>query len=137
MRNSRKVLGVVVAAGLLAAVVAVPANAAESGGGTRVVVDDWQHYQRIDGFGISQAFGTANQIRYLGDTPARKAALDLLFDPTAGAGFSILRNLIPSDPNHTMEPTAPASPDATPTYVWDGTSDATDWGQLWLAKQAK
>lgn len=47
------------------------------------------------------------------------------------------RNLIPSDPNHTREQTAPATPSDPPTYMGDGTSDATDWGQLWLAKQAR
>ena len=107
-----------------------------TGTGSIVVVDGSRRYQRIDGFGISQAFGTANQIRYLGDVPARKQALDLLFDKTTGAGFSILRNLIPSDAAHTMEPTAPASPADPPTYVWNGADDYTDWGQLWISKQA-
>ena len=130
--------------GTAAAVVAVPlgvvlpAHAGTSGDGAAMVRIDTAHrYQRIDGFGISQAFGTANQIRKLGDVPARQQALDLLFSPTTGAGFSILRNLIPSDASHTMEPTAPATQADTPTYVWDGTDDATDWGQLWLSKQAK
>lgn len=102
-----------------------------------VMVDGGHRLQRIDGFGISEAFGTANQIRYLGDTPARRRALDMLFDRTTGAGFDILRNLIPSGGTRTMEPTAPDSPNDPPTYVWDGTDDATDWGQLWLAKQAR
>ncbi|SDT07978.1 glycoside hydrolase family 30 protein [Actinoplanes derwentensis] len=101
------------------------------------VIDATTRYQRIDGFGISEAFGTANQLRYLGDTPVQRQALDMLFDTSTGAGFSILRNLIPSDPAHTMTPVAPASPSDPPTYVWDGTSDATDWGQLWLAKKAR
>jgi glucuronoarabinoxylan endo-1,4-beta-xylanase len=125
---------------LALALVALPVLAgtpANAGRAPAVVIDGSARYQRIDGFGMSEAFGTANQIRYLGDTPARKQALDLLFDKDSGAGFTILRDLIPSDPGHTMEPTAPASPTDAPTYVWDGSSDATDWGQLWLAKQAK
>jgi O-glycosyl hydrolase len=127
-----------VAIGALSLIAAPGASTGAFAGHTQtVVVDGSMRYQRIDGFGISQAFGTANQIRNLGDTPLRKQALDMLFDPTTGAGFSILRNLIPSDANHTMEPTAPASPGVPPTYVWDGSNDATDWGQLWLAKQAK
>jgi O-glycosyl hydrolase len=61
----------------------------------------------------------------------------MLFSPTSGAGFSILRNLIPADPANSIEPNAPAGPSAPPTYVWDANSDATDQGQLWLARQAK
>jgi glucuronoarabinoxylan endo-1,4-beta-xylanase len=115
-----------------------PANAETLPSAARtVVIDGSTRYQRIDGFGISQAFGTANQIRYLGDVPARKQALDMLFDKTTGAGFSILRNLIPSDAAHTMVPTAPASPTEPPNFVWDGTDDYTDWGQLWISKQAR
>lgn len=102
-----------------------------------VTVNGASAYQRIDGFGISEAFGQANAIRNVSDIAVRKQMLDLLFSPSAGAGFSILRNLIPSDPSHTMAPNAPANPSATPTYVWDGNNDATDWGQLWLTKQAK
>jgi O-glycosyl hydrolase len=120
-------------AAMLSVLPSAPAGAA---GPAAVVVDGARSYQRIDGFGISEAFGTANQLRYLGDTPARRQALDMLFSTTTGAGFSILRNLIPSDPNHTMEPVAPASPAGPPAYVWDGASDATDWGQLWLAREA-
>lgn len=62
----------------------------------------------------------------------QKQLLDLLFSPTAGAGFTILRNLLPSDASHTIEPNSPGSPTATPTYTWDNDS----WGQVWLAKQA-
>ena len=108
-----------------------PASAAST-----VSVNGGTTFQTIDGFGISEAFNQANSIRTLTGT-AQKQALDMLFSPTAGAGFTILRSIIPSDPADTMEPNAPASPTATPTYVWDGTNDATDEGQLWLAKQAK
>lgn len=109
----------------------LPASAA-----AMVVVNGATTYQKIDGFGVSEAFGQANAIRNLADGP-RQQALDMLFSPTSGAGFSILRNLIPADPANSIEPNAPAGPSATPVYVWNGSSDATDQGQLWLAKQAK
>jgi hypothetical protein len=59
--------------------------------------------------------------------------LNLLFSPTTGAGLTILRNIIPSDTNHTIEPTAPASSTGTPQYIAIG----PDWGQIWLAQQAQ
>jgi O-glycosyl hydrolase len=110
----------------------LPASAAST-----VAVNGGTTHQAVDGFGISEAFGQANAIRNVGNTTIQRQMLDMLFSPTTGAGFSILRNLIPSDAAHTMLPTAPASPSATPTYVWNGNDDATDWGQLWLARQAK
>jgi O-glycosyl hydrolase len=116
--------------GLIVAVQS-PASAAST-----VSVNGATTFQTIDGFGISEAFNQANSIRNLTGA-AQKQALDMLFSPTNGAGFTILRSIIPSDPADTMEPNAPSSPSATPTYVWDGTNDATDEGQLWLAKQAK
>ncbi|MEO6086540.1 MAG: glycoside hydrolase family 30 beta sandwich domain-containing protein [Umezawaea sp.] len=120
------------AAGTLTFATAPPASAAAA-----VTVNGSTKHQTVDGFGISEAFGQANAIRNVGDATVQKQMLDLLFSRTNGAGFSILRNLIPSDAAHTMMPTAPSSPTATPTYVWNGGDDATDWGQLWLARQAK
>ena len=120
-----------VGAGAFVAVTQSPASAASA-----VTVNGGTTFQTIDGFGISEAFGQANSIRNLTGT-ARQQALDLLFNTTSGAGFTILRSIIPSTPADTMEPNAPSSPSATPTYVWDGSNDATDEGQLWLAKQAK
>jgi len=116
--------------GTLVAVTQTPANAAST-----VAVDGATTYQTIDGFGVSEAFGQANAIRTLTGT-AQKQALDLLFNTSTGAGFSILRSLIPSG-SDSIEPNSPGSPTATPTYVWNGSSDTTDQGQLWLAKQAK
>jgi len=118
-----------VGTGLVVAVTSLPAAAAST-----VVVNGGSTQQTIDGFGVAEAFGQANSIRNLGSTP-RRQALDLLFSTTSGAGFSILRSLIPSD-SGSIEPNRPAGPTATPTYVWTG-SDAQDQGQLWLARQAK
>ena len=98
-----------------------------------VTIDGTQHYQTIDGFGISEAFGPAEQMRTLSSLSDQRQVLDLLFNTSTGAGFSILRNLLPSDTNHTIEPNSPGSPTATPQYKWDHNS----WGQVWLAKQAQ
>jgi glucuronoarabinoxylan endo-1,4-beta-xylanase len=121
-----------VCAAVFPVVVALPANAA-----TTVTIDASRTYQVMDGFGVSGAFGSANVIRGIGNATVRKQALDMLFSPTAGAGFSILRNLIPSDAAHTIAPTRPSNPSVPPAYVWDGNNEAADWGQLWLTRQAK
>ncbi|KAH8883680.1 glycoside hydrolase [Thozetella sp. PMI_491] len=96
-----------------------------------------QRYQTIDGFGFSEAFQRAYNIYNLAE-PKRSRLVDLLFNSTTGAGFTILRNGIGSSPNssydwmNTIEPTSPGSPNATPTYLFDG----KDAGQLWIAQQA-
>jgi glucuronoarabinoxylan endo-1,4-beta-xylanase len=125
-------LGAVCALGAPLVVVPPAASAA-----TTVAVDGSRMFQTMDGFGVSAAFGAASLVQNLGDTPARRQALDLLFSPTAGAGFSILRNLIPSDAAHTIEPNRPASPSATPAYVWNASSQTVDWSQLWFTRQAR
>ncbi|KAF8311270.1 glycoside hydrolase [Clavulina sp. PMI_390] len=89
-------------------------------------------YQTIDGFGFSQAFGRANDVK---NSPAAEAkmTLDLLFSTTTGAGFTILRNRIGSGGSgDSIEPTSPGSPSATPSYTWDG----NDSGQVWFSTQA-
>ncbi len=97
-----------------------------------VTVDGATTYQRIAGFGSSEAFGQAEVIQ---DAPAatQQQALDLLYSPVTGAGLTILRNEISADVGTTIEPTAPASPTAAPTYL-PLTSIADDQGQLWLAQ---
>jgi glucuronoarabinoxylan endo-1,4-beta-xylanase len=89
-------------------------------------------YQTIDGFGISGAFGPALSLEQLNATD-QATILNLLFNTSTGAGFSILRNNLPSDSANTIEPNAPSSPSATPTYTWDKSSQ----GQVWLAQQAQ
>lgn len=98
-----------------------------------VTIDGATRYQSIDGFGISEAFGQAQAMRDVASTSAQQQMLDLLFNPAAGAGFTILRNEIPSDTAHTIEPASPGSPAAPPHYVWSG----DDWGQVWLSQQAQ
>jgi glucuronoarabinoxylan endo-1,4-beta-xylanase len=98
-----------------------------------VTINGSQPYQTIDGFGISEAFGQAEQIRTLSSQSDQKQILDLLFNTSTGAGFSILRNLLPSDYFNTIEPKDPGGPNATPQYQWDHNSG----GQIWLSKQAQ
>lgn len=87
--------------------------------------------QRIDGFGFSQAFGRAAEFQNA-STTLQKQALDLLFSTETGAGFSIIRNWIPSTTALSIEPISPGSASNAPNYTWDG----NDEGQLWFARQA-
>ncbi len=92
-------------------------------------------YQRIAGFGASEAFGQAQALR---GAPAalRNRVLSLLYSPVSGAGLTILRNEISADAGTTIEPKAPASPGAAPAYLpLSATGD--DQGQLWLAQTIK
>jgi O-glycosyl hydrolase len=93
-----------------------------------VTLDSSISYQTITGFGVSQAFGHAEQLYNLA-TPLQKQVLDMLFSTSTGAGLTILRNIITTGK---IEPTSPGSPDATPAYVWDG----SDGAQVWLSQQA-
>jgi O-glycosyl hydrolase len=113
------------------AAVAGPASATASG----VVVNGAVHYQRITGFGASEAFGEAEVVQ---NAPAavQQQALDLLYSRTDGAGLTILRNEISADAGTTIEPTAPSSPTATPSYI-SLASAADDQGQLWWAQTIK
>jgi O-glycosyl hydrolase len=100
--------------------------------GTTVTVNVGTTYQTIDGFGFSEAFGHANNIKSLTGT-AQKTCLDLLFSTTNGAGMTILRNRIGSGGSgDSILPNNPGSPSATPNYSWDG----SDTGQVWLSQQA-
>lgn len=94
-----------------------------------IIVDTTTHYQTIDGFGFSGYFGPAQTIEGL-PAAQQKEVLDLLFNVTTGAGFTILRNGITVD---IIEPKAPASSTANATYGWD----KSDGGQVWLSQQAQ
>jgi len=88
-------------------------------------------YQTIDGFGFSEAFGRAASM-HQASAAAQQQMLNLLFSPSDGAGFTILRNIINSDAS-SIEPNSPGSPGAPPQYVWDG----SDSSQVWLSQQAQ
>jgi O-glycosyl hydrolase len=108
----------------------------------KVTVDASKKYQIIDGFGISGAFQRANLIVNLQGSKQREV-LDLLFNTTTGAGFSIVRNGIGSTPNsnndymNTILPNCPSTPAAVTInysgYVWDG----KDSGQVFLSQKAQ
>jgi O-glycosyl hydrolase len=112
---------------------ATPASGAATA--ATVVVNGATRYQTIAGFGASEAFGEAEVIQ---NAPAatQQQALNLLYSPSTGAGLTILRNEISADVGTTIEPTAPASPAAPPSYV-PLSSIADDQGQLWLAQTIK
>lgn len=134
----------VLASALLVAVLPVAGQAAHaSAAGTAglIVVRERAVRQPIEGFGVAEAFQRAAVIHGLMglSAPKQKEVLDLLFSRTTGAGLSILRLGIGSsadtvyDHMHSIEPTDPGGPDATPAYQWDG----ADGGQVWLAQQAR
>lgn len=124
-------------AGLLPLLSSAAPNVTPRQAATTLAVDLTKRYQTIDGFGFSEAFQRANGIINLPE-PKRSALIDLLFNETTGAGFTIVRNGIGSSPNssqdwmNTILPQSPGNPTAEPKYVWDG----KDSGQLWVSQQA-
>jgi O-glycosyl hydrolase len=102
-----------------------------------ITVDFTKTYQTMDGFGISETFQRANQTKALSE-PLQRYALDLLWNRTSGAGFSILRNGIGSSPDSSsdhmvsIQPKSPGGPNAAPKYTWDG----IDNSQVWISTEA-
>jgi len=90
---------------------------------SKLTVDVTQKFQDIDGFGFSEAFQRAYNIYNLAE-PKRSEVIDLFFNTTTGAGFSIVRNGIGSSPNSSLDwmnthlPNGPAKPGDGPVYVW-------------------
>ncbi|MEV5608593.1 glycoside hydrolase [Streptomyces sp. NPDC052225] len=134
--------------GLLAGVTALSCAALVLPGATTAGADDGAgsidfsaRHQRIDGFGVSEAFQRAAVIHGLKGMPAEKGdqIVEQLFSREKGAGLSMLRLGVGSstdevyDHMRTIAPNAPASPDEPLTYQWDG----NDGGQVWLAKEAR
>src|SRR5438552_1245638 len=68
-----------------------------------LTIDGSTHYQTMDGFGFSEAFGEAQAIENISSTAERQYLLDLMFNPKTGAGMTILRNLFPSTTADTIE----------------------------------
>ena len=105
-----------------------------------ISIDTKTQFQEIDGFGASQAFQRAEDIfgKYGLPKVNQTHVLNLLYDETVGAGFTILRNGIgssnTSDSNYmnSIEPIDPGSPSAKPNYEWDHYNS----GQFPLAQQA-
>jgi O-glycosyl hydrolase len=92
-------------------------------------------FQTIDGFGSSEAFGQAASVMKT-SASEQQQVFNLLYSTTSGAGLDILRNEISADSGTTIEPNAPSSPAATPSYV-PLSSINQDQGQLWFAQQIK
>jgi O-glycosyl hydrolase len=124
----------VLAASMLAVAAGVPASA-QTGGGPTAVINGAIRHQVITGFGASEAFGQAETVM---NAPAavQQQALSLLYSPASGAGLTILRNEISADQGSTIEPAAPASPTATPSYL-PLSAINQDQGQLWFAQQIR
>ncbi|MBO0831708.1 MAG: hypothetical protein J2P28_06290 [Actinobacteria bacterium] len=139
--KSRKTILLLVASATALALAASPALASVPGADSGNTLSFREQLQPIDGLGFAEAFQRATLIR--GDRglspQSTQAILDLLFNRKTGAGASIVRIGIGSstddvyDHMKTIEPTSPGSPDATPTYVWDG----NDGAQVWLTQQAQ
>lgn len=96
-----------------------------------LTVDTATTHQTIDGFGFCEAFQRAHAISNL-PQPWRDEVLDLLFNTTTGAGFSILRIGLGSSPNSTADHMNSPQPSADGPLAWD----KDDSGQLWVAQQA-
>jgi O-glycosyl hydrolase len=120
---------------LAAVATAGTAQAAAPNSAATVTVNGSTRYQEITGFGASEAFGQAETLQ---NQPAavQQQVLNLLYGTRSGAGLTILRNEISADQGTTIEPTAPASPTATPTYL-PLSAIADDGGQLWWAQTIK
>ncbi len=135
---TRRAVGAILAASttlltvtaLTMAVPASPALAADT-----ATINGATTYQTITGFGASEAFGEASTVMNASSS-VQQQALSLLYSPTSGAGLNILRNEISADSGATIEPTAPSSPTATPSYL-SLASIGQDAGQLWFAQQIK
>jgi O-glycosyl hydrolase len=90
---------------------------------TQVTVETTTTYQTIDGFGFSEAFGFGEGIQNA-PSAQQTQALNYMFSITEGAGFTILRNRVASDPSDTIEPNSPGFPSTAPTYVWNGNDES-------------
>ena len=100
-----------------------------------ITINGADRYQRISGFGVSEAFGQAETVMDA-LVAVQQRVLSLLYSPAAGAGLTILRNEISADRGTTIEPKAPSDPSATPTYV-PLSAIHEDQGQLWFAQQMR
>jgi glucuronoarabinoxylan endo-1,4-beta-xylanase len=129
----RKIGSVLLVAVLIATIaIGFFASTRSAHAASSITINGATKYQTMDGFGFSDAFGPASTLQTSSATEQQQI-LDLLYSPTTGAGFTILRNLFPSDAANTIEPTSPGSPTAAPQYVALGSSE----GQVWLAQQGQ
>src|SRR5580658_4357072 len=123
------------AAAFTAATMAVAGPAVPAFAASTATINGGTTYQTITGFGASEAFGEAATVMDA-SSAVQTQALNLLYGTSGGAGLTILRNEISADSGDTIEPTAPSSPSAAPSYV-SLASINQDMGQLWFAQQIK
>src|ERR1700691_4361957 len=93
----------VIALPLAVGATAGAAQAGQAAAAPTVTVNGNTTYQRIAGFGASEAFGQAQTLQ---NAPAalQRQVLNLLYSPVSGAGLTILRNEISADSGTTIEP---------------------------------
>jgi glucuronoarabinoxylan endo-1,4-beta-xylanase len=104
-----------------------PAATASAAAGVTL---SWNNvHQTIDGFGASGAFQRATYLMNFPE-PQRTAILDALFSQTAGAGLSIVRNIVGD--GSTLSDGVPTIEPSLNNWVWTG-----DEGQIWLMEQAE
>jgi len=125
-------VGLAVSAALLGVTALAPSRAFAADAAT---INGSTTYQTMAGFGASEAFGQAATVMDSSPT-VQDEVLNLLYGTSGGAGLTILRNEISADSGSTIEPNAPSSPTATPTYL-PLSSIGEDQGQLWFAQQIK
>jgi O-glycosyl hydrolase len=132
--RSRKIAALTTASALAVSGLAIVGTVSPARASAAAIINGSTTYQRISGFGASEAFGEASTVM---SAPAatRQQVLSLLYG-RSGAGLTILRNEISADPGTTIEPNAPASPSAKPDYR-PLSAIGQDQGQLWFAQQLK
>ncbi|KAK5662506.1 hypothetical protein OQA88_8418 [Cercophora sp. LCS_1] len=99
--------------------------------GITITLDPSTTHQTISGFGFAEAFQRAHSIMNL-PPKYRTEVLDLLFNTTTGAGFSILRIGLGSSVDSGGDKMNSPQPSPDKAFVWD----KYDSGQVWVAKQA-
>ena len=89
--------------------------------------------QTMQGFGISEAFHQANNIKNFPEA-SKTEILDLLFSTTKGAGLSIVRNIVGDGGTwgNAIDGPTPSIEPAPGTWNWQG-----DEEQIWFMNQAK
>ena len=135
VRSKRRLIPLTTAAVVVAATLAVAAQARPAFAASTATINGGTTFQTITGFGASEAFGEAATVMSASSSVQQQALGDL-YSPTTGAGLTILRNEVSADSGDTIEPTAPSSPSATPSYA-SLASINQDMGQLWFAQQIK
>ena len=133
--KNRKLTALAAAVTVVAAMTAAATQARPALAASTATINGGTTDQTITGFGASEAFGEAATVMD-SSSAIQQQALGDLYSPTTGAGLDILRNEVSADSGDTIEPTAPSSPTATPSYS-SLASINSDQGQLWFAQQIK